>query len=189
MIFRALEFAAKAHAGQYRKGSRVPYLIHPLRVCELLVEAGCSETAAVAGILHDTVEDTAVTLEDLRREFGPRIAELVEGASEPDKKDTWENRKAHTLQYLSGATDEELICLSLADKLDNLRSFRDDLEREGEQAWRRFKRGREQQRWYYESLARVFEERVTTAAGRRLLAPFLDELAAVFPRGARAAIA
>ena len=56
-IFQAVEFATKAHSGQFRKGTNVPYLVHPLGVCKILIEAGCSEDVVVAGLLHDTVED------------------------------------------------------------------------------------------------------------------------------------
>jgi len=100
MIFKAIEFAAKAHAGQYRKGTRVPYLVHPLNVAKILIDSGCSDVVAVAGILHDTVEDTPITLDEIRKHFGQAVAELVAGASEPDKSDTWENRKKHTIEYL-----------------------------------------------------------------------------------------
>jgi (p)ppGpp synthase/HD superfamily hydrolase len=182
MIFQAVEFAAAAHRGHYRKGSRTPYLIHPLRVCQLLVEAGCDEDLAVAGILHDTVEDTQVTLEEIREAFGPRVAQLVQGASEPDKRDTWENRKNHTLRYLETA-EQDVLCLSCADKLDNLRSLREDVAREGEQAWTRFKRGRDHQQWYYESLSAVFERRLASDAGHYLLRLYRAELRTVFHNG------
>jgi (p)ppGpp synthase/HD superfamily hydrolase len=69
-IFEAIEFGARAHAGKYRKGTEVPYIVHPLGVMKILVEHGASEDLVVAGILHDTVEDTYVTLEDIRNSFG-----------------------------------------------------------------------------------------------------------------------
>jgi (p)ppGpp synthase/HD superfamily hydrolase len=186
MIFEAVEFAARAHSGQYRKGTRMPYLIHPLRVCQALVEAGCAETVAVAGILHDVVEDTPATLAEIRETFGDRVAQLVEGASEPDKKDTWENRKQHTIRAMEFA-DQDLLCLSIADKLDNLRSFREEVLREGEAAWLRFKRGREQQMWYYEGLLRVFERRIHSPEGLQLLRPFQHEFRCLFRDGYQAA--
>lgn len=186
MIFQAIEFAARAHHGQYRKGTRVPYLIHPLRVCQSLIEAGTPEEVAVAGLLHDVVEDTPCTLAEIRERFGERVAMLVEGASEPDKRDTWENRKRHTVNSLESA-DADLLCLSLADKLDNLRSFREDLAKEGEALWSRFKRGRDQQRWYYESLADVFSRRIQDGPGVQLLKPFLAEVRSVFHNGFMAA--
>ncbi len=180
LIFHAIQFAAAAHAGQYRKGTKVPYLIHPLRVAEILIQAGCPETLAVAAILHDTVEDCFVTYDQIAGLFGDQVAELVRGASEPDKAASWEARKQHTIHYLRSAS-EGLLLVSVADKLDNIRSIREDLALHGEHAWRRFKRGREQQRWYYESLASVFTDHLTSAPGNRLAAVFADEVRAVFP--------
>ena len=84
-VFHAIELAACAHRGQVRKGSGVPYLIHPLNVAKLLIQGGCVEEVVVAGLLHDTVEDTDMELADIEAEFGPGVAALVAGASEPDK--------------------------------------------------------------------------------------------------------
>lgn len=182
LVFHAIQFASAAHAGQYRKGTRVPYLIHPLRVASILLEAGCAEDLAVAAVLHDTVEDCFVTIEQISRLFGGRVAELVRGASEPDKSDTWENRKQYTIDYLQTAGEDQLL-VCLADKLDNIRSIREDLALHGELAWLRFKRGREPQRWYYESLSRVFSERCQSGIGARLAGVFALEVGAVF--GAR----
>lgn len=179
LIFHAIQFASAAHAGQYRKGTRIPYLIHPLRVAAILLEAGCAEHLAVAAVLHDTVEDCFVSLEQIRRLFGPRIAELVAGASEPDKSLPWEDRKQHTIELLRTAGDDQLL-VSLADKLDNIRSIREDLALHGELAWLRFRRGRDKQRWYYESLSAVFTDRCTSGIGARLAAIFASEVRAVF---------
>ena len=100
MIFKAIEFAARAHSGQYRKGTKIPYIVHPLGVAKLLIEHGCPDHIVIAGILHDTTEDTPVTLEQIKDIFGLAVAALVEEASEPDKSDTWENRKKSTIQVL-----------------------------------------------------------------------------------------
>lgn len=179
LIFHAIQFASAAHAGQYRKNSRVPYLIHPLRVSRILIEAGCSETLAVAAVLHDTVEDCFVTYDQIQRLFGPEVADLVRGASEPDKSAPWEQRKQHTIEFLRTAHNGTLL-VSVADKIDNIRSIREDLALHGELAWSRFKRGRDQQRWYFENLSAVFNQRLTEDPGSRLAAIFADEVRAVF---------
>jgi (p)ppGpp synthase/HD superfamily hydrolase len=179
LIFHAIQFAAAAHAGQYRKGTRIPYLIHPLRVAAILLESGCAEDLAVAAVLHDTVEDCFVTLDQIRRLFGLRIAQLVAGASEPDKSQPWEARKQHTIDFLRSAPDDQLL-VCLADKLDNIRSIREDLALHGELAWLRFRRGRDKQRWYYESLAEVFTRRFDGGIGARLAEIFAAEVRAVF---------
>jgi (p)ppGpp synthase/HD superfamily hydrolase len=179
LIFHAIQFASAAHAGQYRKGTKVPYLIHPLRVAKILIEAGCPENLAVAAILHDTVEDCFVTYNQIESLFGRDVCEFVRGASEPDKSAPWEQRKQHTIDFLRTAHDGMLL-VSVADKLDNIRSIREDLALHGEFAWTRFKRGRDHQRWYFENLAAVFSQRLTEDPGSRLATVFADEVAAVF---------
>jgi len=158
MIFRAIEFAARAHRDHYRKGTRIPYIVHPLNVTKILIEYGCAEEVVVAGILHDTTEDTPVTLGDIRKEFGDKVAVLVEAASEPDKSDTWEHRKSHTIEYLKTAP-MDVLTLSCADKLDNVKSIIEDVEKDGEFVWDRFNRPKDDQEWYYRSLAGVLNSR------------------------------
>jgi len=179
MIFKAIEFAARAHSGQYRKGTKIPYIVHPLGVAKILIEYGCPEHLIVAGILHDTVEDTPVTLDEIKQSFGWHVADLVEAASEPDKSDTWENRKNHTIAMVTILSDEAVV-LVLADKLDNIRAIRADYERYGEDLWQRFNRPREKQKWYYEGLSIIFTDRLSDEQSRNLLGIFKSEVALVF---------
>lgn len=160
MLFDAIEFATRAHSGQYRKASQLPYIYHPLAVARSLMELGCEEEVVVAAVLHDTVEDTPVTLDEVRATFGERVAQLVEGASEPDKRDSWENRKQHTLAFLEQAASEVLL-IACADKLDNVRSIAQDRIVLGEAVWERFKRPHAHQAWYYQSLVALFVRRAT----------------------------
>jgi (p)ppGpp synthase/HD superfamily hydrolase len=170
MIDRAIELAAEAHQGQVRKGTDIPYISHPYAVGMMLAASGCDEEVVAAGILHDTVEDTHVTLEQLREQFGERVASIVEGCSEPDKWQGWEERKQHTLAYLPTAP-REIRLVSLADKLHNARSILADVHASGEGAWSRFKRGRAQQEWYYRGLV---EALCVPRRGEEPL-PFCDE--------------
>jgi (p)ppGpp synthase/HD superfamily hydrolase len=180
MIFRAIQFATQAHDGQFRKGTRIPYITHPLNVARLLIECDCPEPVIAAGILHDTLEDTHVTLDDLRGVFGNEAADLVSAVSEPNKSDhTWENRKAHTLKHLRTASPEVLI-IALADKLDNIRAIREDLEKVGDRLWKRFNRPKEKQRWYYGALADVFSSRLNDPKVLRLVNDFNSEVQRVF---------
>ncbi len=151
IIEEAIEVAAKAHAGQVRKASDVPYISHPFAVGLMLARAGCTDEIVAAGILHDTVEDTYITLEYLREKFGEKVAEIVEGCSEPDKSASWEERKQHTLEYLRAAPWEIRI-VSCADKLHNARTILAAREEMGDKVWERFKRGRKEQEWYYRAL-------------------------------------
>lgn len=179
MIFQAIEFAAAAHNGQYRKGTRVPYILHPLNVARTLIEAECEDPVVVAGVLHDVIEDTAVTYGEIREKFGTLVADLVASVSEPDKLASWEARKEHTLAILRTAGEDTLL-VSVADKLDNIRSVREDLAIHGEKAWKRFKRGRDKQQWYYESLAEIFNARFEAEPGLRLAGLLSGEVKAVF---------
>jgi (p)ppGpp synthase/HD superfamily hydrolase len=179
MIFRAIEFATKAHAGQYRKGTKIPYIIHPLAVAKILIEYGGPEHVVIAGILHDTIEDTPVTADQIKGVFGCHVANLVVAVSEPDKSDTWENRKKHTLTMLKILSEEALL-ISLADKLDNIGAIQDDLMMHGPDLWKRFKRPREEQRWYYESLAGIFSARLIDAKAYPLAERFQTAVKKVF---------
>src|SRR4051812_26999074 len=103
----ALAFAAEAHRAvkQERKGTDFPYIAHPISVAEILDRFECGEDVIVAGFLHDTIEDTQVTAEEISAIFGDRIAALVTAASEPDRTLTWEDRKQHTLDRLEDEDD------------------------------------------------------------------------------------
>ena len=166
MIFRAIKFVAEAHEGHYRKGTKIPYISHLMNVMKILCENDCDTEVVVAGILHDVVEDTPVTIELVERKFGKRVAQVVAGASEPDKiqKDTqwkasWKERKQHTIEYLRTTKDIDKLLVSCADKLDNAKSILQDYHELGESFWTRFNAGKEEQMWYYQSLATVFVER------------------------------
>jgi (p)ppGpp synthase/HD superfamily hydrolase len=170
MIDQAIELAARAHTGQVRKGTGTPYIAHPYAVGMSLARAGCDDEVVAAGILHDTVEDTYVTLEELRAQFGERVASIVEGCTEPDRWKSWEARKQHTLAYLPAAPSD-IRLVALADKLHNARSILTDLKASGEDVWSRFKRARAQQEWYYRGLV---EALCTSRAGEEPL-PFCAE--------------
>ncbi len=178
-VFKAIEFATKAHTGQFRKGTKVPYIVHPLGVAKILIEAGCSEDVVVAGILHDTVEDSSTRINDIRREFGEVVARLVEGASEPDKSDTWENRKRHTIDNLETAP-LDVVLVSLADKLANIRDIRADYEKLGDDVFLRFNRPKEKQEWYYRAMADVFSKRIVDEPFLSLMLELRFEIVKVF---------
>lgn len=178
-IDRAVEFAVRAHAGQARKGTDVPYVTHPLAVGLMLAQEGCREELIAAALLHDTVEDTPVTLEELKDKFGDDVADLVEGCSEPDKSLPWEERKRHTHAYLKRAPLDVRI-VSCADKLHNVRTMADDYEAHGEGLWRRFNRGREKQKWYFEGLVEVLCGRDDIPEGMHLFDEFETSVRRLF---------
>ncbi|MBE4907319.1 HD domain-containing protein [Bacillus luteolus] len=154
LIDKAIVIAAKAHAGQTRKLTDIPYITHPFAVGMLLQKEKCSDEIIAAGILHDTVEDTDVTYEDLTNLFGSKVTSLVRAASEQDKSLSWEERKKHTIEHLKNAELDEIKVI-VADKLHNLKSIKEDIETNGEDVWNRFNRGKSQQHWYYSSIVKV----------------------------------
>jgi len=183
MVFEAIEFAARAHAGQVRKGTRLPYIIHPLSVARILIEQDQPDTTVVAGILHDVIEDTPVTREDIQADFGTLVADVVAAVSEPDKALAWEDRKRGTLETIRSGS-EAAVWVELADKLDNVRSLAADHARLGDRVWDRFRRPKKEQSWYYDSLRHALSERMGTGPGARLAKSFGDLVEQVFfPQG------
>lgn len=157
LVEKAREFAIAAHDGQTRRVSLQPYFVHTEAVAMILKEAGLSPEVIAAGYLHDTVEDTSVTIEKIKSEFGETVAELVAGNTE-DKTKTWEERKAHTIEVVKTAIFE-VKCLVAADKLDNIKSIIEEANLNNQQdIWVHFKRGKEKQAWYYQSIAQALFE-------------------------------
>jgi hypothetical protein len=151
LIDKAIIFATKAHENQVRKGTDIPYITHPFGVGMLLMQFECSEEVIAAGLLHDTLEDTATTLEEIEKQFGADVARLVVGASEPNKNLAWEDRKTHTLLALKVASLSQRMVIC-ADKLHNVRSIKEDQLQMGEGVWNKFSRGKQQQAWYYSGI-------------------------------------
>lgn len=152
LIDRAIGFAARAHDGQKRKIGNVPYIAHPVAVAMILQDMGCNETIVAAGLLHDTVEDTRVTLDEIRQQFGNEVADIVAGCTEPPKrKMKWETRKLHTIRILRDAPLAVKL-VAASDKYHNLIHTRYTEKQIGAGVWKRFGRGKEQQAWYYRSV-------------------------------------
>ena len=156
-IEEAIEVAAEAHQGQYRKGTSTPYITHPYAVGLILMEAGCTESVIIAGILHDTVEDTELTLDFIRERFGDYIANIVDGCSE-NKALRWRARKTERIEALRTASPE--VCtVTCADKLHNLRTILSEYDDIGDSVWDRFHGGVEDQAWYYRSILSAIADR------------------------------
>lgn len=184
-LFDAIEFATRAHRGQYRKSTRIPYIVHPLNVVKLLVESGCPDEVVIAGALHDTVEDTPVTREEIRARFGDAVADLVDAVTEPSRSAPWEERKRAILARLATAP-LPVLQLEAADKLDNLRSIQQDYLRQGDAVWERFNRPRPYQHWHYASLADLFKQRVPDYASIPLFNDFVLTVEEVFGKDSTA---
>lgn len=155
-IFKAIEFATQAHAGQIRKITGFPYIIHPLNVGNLLMQNKASQDIIVSGILHDTIEDTVITYENLKDTFNQHIADLVLSVTEGDKSLDWTTRKMNSLTKYKSATEDTLLILS-ADKIDNLNSIASELVHFGPSIWESFTKPKSDQKWYYQELLNIFK--------------------------------
>ncbi len=150
----ALEVSAKLHRRQTRKGTSVPYLAHLLHVSALVWEAGGDEDQAIAGLLHDAVEDHggAKTLKKVRERFGKRVARIVWDCSDscgPEDKLPWTERKTNHIQSLAVARDDSLLVVA-ADKVHNVESLVTALQSSGRGVWERFNAPPESLVWYYQ---------------------------------------
>jgi (p)ppGpp synthase/HD superfamily hydrolase len=158
-FLRAFLFAAEMHSGQLRKASTIPYIAHLMGVASLVLEAGGDEDLAIAALLHDVVEDCggAAMLKEVGRQFGKRVAKVVDGCTDTDRdpKPPWRERKEKYLAHLKDA-DSDTRLVSAADKLNNVRSILSDYRAIGESVWLRFNGGREGTLWYYRALRDEF---------------------------------
>src|SRR6516164_9178487 len=156
---QALLFAHRQHAGQLRKGTPAPYISHLLGVAGLVLEAGGDEALAIASLLHDVVEDCggAPMLKEVRRRFGKRVADIVDGCTDAYEipKPPWRERKESYLRRLKKENADTRL-VSVADKLNNIRSILADYRIVGESVWSRFHGGRDGTLWYYRTLRDEF---------------------------------
>lgn len=156
--FKALYFATNAHEGQKRKGKDTPYIAHPVAVGYLLLKSGATEAVVIAGILHDTIEDTETTYEALVTEFGKDIAEIVNDVTEQDRSLPWIERKRIALEHVKDMRDEAVL-VKTADAIHNMSDQIADYKKEGERMFERFSASKDQQLERYEKLVFAIEAR------------------------------
>ncbi len=155
LLHQAIAMAAVAHKGQLRKGTQIDYLVHPMEVLEILSSMHADIHLRIAGVLHDTLEDTKVTLKEIRQCFGDDVANLVAGHTE-DKALSWRERKQHHIDQLEQGTKRHRM-LVLADSLSNIRSMAQDYEMMGDALWKRFHASKEEQAWYYHGMRQAMQ--------------------------------
>lgn len=183
LIQKAIIFATKKHEGQKRKGTDIPYIVHPMEVMQILTDMHCEEAVIIAGILHDTLEDTDTPPEEIRQAFGENVLAIVQTESE-DKSKTWKERKQRTVDELTEAsTESKQVCF--ADKLSNIRSMYRDKLSIGEKIWERFNAEKNDIAWYYQSIADAlksngFNDTFNTERGKQLFREFQDIINLVF---------
>lgn len=159
MVSKAIEFAKKAHEGQFRKGTKRPYIVHPIEVGEIVASMTEDEEVISAAVLHDTIEDCpGVTQRILAQTFSERVASMVAQESE-DKSRTWMERKTATIEHLRTAP-REVQMIGLADKLSNMRDIDRDYPVVGEELWKRFRmKDKDTIGWYYKGVRDALEEK------------------------------
>jgi len=175
LLDRAIVFAVQAHAGTERRGKGFPYIVHPMEAVAIVATMTADQELLAAAALHDTVEDTDVTVEDLRAQFGDRIAALVaqesdempEGVSE---EDSWHARKQAAIDRLAAAPHDAKM-VALGDKLSNMRAIARDYAQKGDELWNLFHaKDPKDHEWHYRGLAAALSELRDTAAYQEFVA-------------------
>ena len=169
LLDRAIVFAVRAHAGTERRGKGFPYIVHPMEAVEIVSTMTPDQELLAAAALHDTVEDTDVTVEEIRQEFGDRIASIV--ASESDtfeegvsEEESWHSRKRAAIERLSKASRDSKI-VALGDKLSNMRAIARDYAVQGDAFWNIFHaKDPKDHEWHYRGLASALSELSDTFA-------------------------
>lgn len=164
LLDKAICYATEKHSGQTRKFGNIPYILHPLEVASIISTITSDENVIVAGILHDTVEDTNATIKEIADIFGEKVANLVDSETE-DKlaelppTDTWKIRKEASLRVLKETNDVNVKIIWLADKISNLRSLCREYFNYGDEIWLKLnQKDPVQQAWYYRSVADSISE-------------------------------
>jgi GTP pyrophosphokinase len=173
-FYQALHYAVLIHAGQFRKGTGIPYLAHLLGVASIALEHGANEDEAIGALLHDAGEDAGGDgrIEDVRHRFGNAVADIVRGCTDAvtSPKPPWRKRKEDYIAHVPAASPSVQL-VSASDKLHNARAILRDYRRLGDSLWPRFNGGKEGTLWYYRSLVTAFGQ-----AGRNELVAELDRV-------------
>ncbi|MCR5532452.1 MAG: HD domain-containing protein [Paludibacteraceae bacterium] len=166
---RAAVFAIRAHHNTERRGKGFPYIIHPMEAVEIVATITTDPELLAAAALHDTIEDTDVTVEQIRAEFGERIANLVHAESDQftegvSEEDSWHDRKQAAIDRLAAAPHDAKI-VAMGDKLSNMRAIWRDYQTKGDALWSIFHvKDKASHEWHYRGLAASLSELSDTFA-------------------------
>ena len=170
IVSEAIIFAVKAHDGMRRKKSDAPYILHPMEAAVIIGTMSDDQELIAAAALHDVVEDTDITIEEIEEKFGKRIKELVASETEDKRADlppaeTWRIRKEESLEDLKNTDDIGVLMVWIGDKLANMRSIYREWKVEGDAMWQKFnQKNVSEQAWYYRSIAKLTERLSDTSA-------------------------
>ena len=174
LLDRAIIFAVQAHAGTERRGKGFPYIVHPMEAMEIVATITPDQELLAAAALHDTVEDTDVTVEEIRAQFGDRIASLVAAESDEmpegvSEEDSWHARKKAAIDRLAAASHDAKI-VALGDKLSNMRAIARDYAVKGDELWKIFHASDpKDHEWHYRGLAHALKDLEVTQAYREFV--------------------
>lgn len=163
VVDEAIVFATRAHRGMVRKGTSTPYILHPLEAASIVATMTDNKDIIAAAVLHDVVEDTDITLEQLEKKFG-HIADLVAEESENKREqqpaeETWKIRKQETIEHFKMKASKEAKMIALGDKLSNIRAIYMDYQTLGDSLWERFnQKDKSEHGWYYKAMRDVLSE-------------------------------
>ena len=180
LLDRAIKFAVDAHHNTERRGKGFPYIVHPLEAVEIVATITPDQELLAAAALHDTIEDTDVTVEQIRAEFGDRIAELVHAESDQftegvSEEDSWHARKQTAIDRLAAASHDAKI-VAMGDKLSNMRAIWRDYQLKGDALWSIFHvKDKASHEWHYRGLAASLSELSDTFAYKEFVR-LLDEV-------------
>ena len=183
LLDRAIIFAVQAHHNTERRGKGFPYIVHPMEAVEIVSTITADQELLAAAALHDTIEDTDVTVEQLREAFGDRVAELVHAESDQftegvSEEDSWHDRKQAAIDRLAAASHDAKI-VALGDKLSNMRAIWRDYQIQGDKLWNIFHvKDKASHAWHYRGLAESLKELQDTFAYQE----FVRLINEVFPR-------
>lgn len=169
LLDSAIIFAVNAHRNTERRGKGFPYIVHPMEAVEIVATITPDQELLAAAALHDTIEDTDVTVEDIRREFGNRVAELVYAESDRftqgvSEEDSWHERKQAAIDRLAAAPHDAKI-VAMGDKLSNMRAIYRDYMVKGDELWKIFHaKDKASHEWHYRGLADSLKELSDTFA-------------------------
>ncbi|MCQ2264237.1 MAG: HD domain-containing protein [Bacteroidales bacterium] len=176
LLDKAMHFAIDAHANTERRGKGFPYIVHPMEAVEIVATITPDQELLAAAVLHDTVEDTDVTVEQIRAQFGDRIAKLVDAESDQftegvSEVDSWRGRKQAAIDRLAAASHDAKI-VAMGDKLSNMRAIARDYTQIGDELWNRFHapNGKSDHEWHYRGLAQSLAELSDTFAYQEFIA-------------------
>ena len=176
LLDKAMHFAIDAHANTERRGKGFPYIVHPMEAVEIVATITPDQELLAAAVLHDTVEDTDVTVEQIRAQFGDRIAKLVDAESDQftegvSEVDSWRGHKQAAIDRLAAASHDAKI-VAMGDKLSNMRAIARDYAQIGDELWNRFHapNGKSDHEWHYRGLAQSLAELSDTFAYQEFIA-------------------